>query len=776
MQINKTDDGLFVRGRFSPAAKWLCASREPRVDTLPNTAGWGTVGSYELVNEDKDEDRSYIFVRDFDLQDAPAEGSLSICALGYYEVYLNGKKLSDRVLSPGFTVYHKRGLFHTYDLTGLLQRRNRLTVMMGNGFYNQSTPDTFGFHNAPWRAKARFICELTVTCAGGERETIVSDGSFVMHPSFIVYQNIRSGETFDMRQKQYRGEYMGPVSGWEQAVDVNEYDDFALDNITEEAMPPIRKCGFVEPCAIGGDDQRCVVKFPVNMTGWINIRLKGEKGREAALLFVERDPFEWHAPDLKPEHINQFHVRKEFQTWRIILSGEEDVCEPHFTYYGFQYVVITGLGYVPELRDIRGIFVHTDLRPVLDFKCSEPILNRLHGLVPRTFLNNYHSIPTDCPHREKNGYTGDGWITCEYAMYNFDMREAYKKWLADIADDQQPDGNMSGIVPNCDWETCNKRVFDILWSGGGMMLMKHYNDFYGDRELLSYMYGHLERYMDYVDARTKDCLSNVTFLGDWLEPGADFGVRRTDPPLTNGVLYVAYNRIMAEFAQELGLDPEKWTRRAEAARQAVCAKYYADGDSLFAGSQTALALGLELDILPQSLRKRAEEALLRALEKENMHIATGLLGTRYIFDALTHMGRGDLAAGLLRQTDFPSYGYMLKNGATTLWESWEGHISLDHPMMGSFDAYIIKTVGGIRYSRRNTVLRIPDENMGIKWAETSYMSPEGLISLRWQYDKGAARVRLETPAGMKCRLEWPKGAMELAGGLHELTLNSQSGE
>jgi alpha-L-rhamnosidase len=285
------------------------------------------------------------------------------------------------------------------------------------------------------------------------------------------------------------------------------------------------------------------------------------------------------------------------------------------------------------------------------------------------------------------------------------------------------------------------------------------------------MWEHLERYMDYVDARTADCLSEVAFLGDWLEPGADFGVRRTDPPLTNGVLYTAYNRIMAEFAGLLGRDAGKWTRRAETARQAVCAKYFPTEEALFDCSQTALAIALELDVLPQSLRKRAEEALLKALEKENMHIATGLLGTRYIFDALTHMGRGDLAANMLRQTDFPSFGYMLKNGATTLWESWEGHISLDHPMMGSFDAWLIKTVGGIRYTRGNTVLRIPDGSLGLKWAETSYQSPEGLISLRWQYDKRAVRVRLENPAGMKCRLEWPTGAMDTEGGLQELTLN-----
>ncbi len=760
-----------VPAEFSHAAKWLCASREPWVDTFPNTAGWGTVGSYELVNEDPDEDRAWLFARDITVPEPVSRAVLTICALGYYELYLNGRKLSERVLAPGFTVYNKRGLAHVYDLTGLLEPQNRLTVMTGNGFYNQSTPDTFGYHNAPWRAKSRFRCELALEYSSGRKETIYSDGAFRMRPSYIVYQNIRSGETFDMREKEYSGEYMGPLDAWQPAEEVDRYCDFALDNITLETAPPIKKCGTVSPCAIGGDENRCVVKFPVNMAGWIRIRLKGERGREAALSFVERDPFEWHAPDLKPEHINQFHVHKEFQTWRIILSGGEDVCEPHFTYYGFQYVVITGLGYLPRLKDIEGIFVHTDLKPALEFKCSEPIFNRLHALAPRTFLNNFHSIPTDCPHREKNGYTGDGWITCEYAMYNFDMREAYKQFLLDIADDQQPDGNMSGIVPNCDWETCNKRVFDILWSGGGIMIMKHYHDFYADKELLGYMWEHLEAYMDYVDARTKDCLSDVAFLGDWLEPGADFGVRRTDPPLTNGVLYTAYNRIMAGFARILGHDRDKWLRRAETAREAVCRKYFPSEEALFDSSQTALAVALELDILPQGLRKTAEKALVGALEKERMHIATGLLGTRYIFDALCHAGRGDLAAGLLRQTDFPSFGYMLKNGATTIWESWEGHISLDHPMMGSYDAFLIKTVGGLNYTDDETAVIIPGEEMGVGWAETRYLSPKGPISLRWEYDKGSARVRLETPSGMKCRLVWPGGSMALEGGLHELTLD-----
>ncbi|MBP5274407.1 MAG: family 78 glycoside hydrolase catalytic domain [Abditibacteriota bacterium] len=736
---------------FSPEARWLCASREPWVDTLPNTAGWGTVGSYELVNEDRDEDRAYLHVRDFSLDRLPEKAELVICALGYYEAYLNGKKLGDGVLAPGFTVYNKRGLAHRFDLTALLQKENRLTVLMGNGFYNQSTPDTFGFHNAPWRAKCRFKCEMTFRYPEGE-EKITSGPGFRMHPSFITYQNIRSGETFDMREKQYSGEYMGPVDGWEASADVNEYCGFSLENVTLETMPPIRKCGMVAPCGVGGDENRCVIKFPVNMAGWIRIRLKGERGREAVLSFVERDPFMWHAPDLKPEHINQFHVHKEFQTWRIILSGEEDVCEPHFTYYGFQYVIVTGLGYVPDPGDVTGIFVHTDLMPLLKFECSEPIFNRLHALAPRTFLNNYHSIPTDCPHREKNGYTGDGWIACEYAMYNFDMREAYKKFLLDIADDRQPDGNMSGIVPNCNWETCNRRVFDILWSGGGIMIMKHYHDFYGDTDLLEYMWEHLEAYMDYVDARTKDCLSDVAFLGDWLEPGADFGVRRTDPPLTNGVLYTAYNRIMAGFARILGRDEDKWLRRAETAREAVCRKYFASEEALSESSQTALAVALELDILPQEFRKTAEKALVGALEKEGMHIATGLLGTRYIFDALLHAGRGDLAADMLRQTDFPSFGYMLKNGATTIWESWEGHISLDHPMMGSYDAFLVKNIGGIRYSFREAVITVPDKNAGVEWASTEFASPKGLIKVKWRYEGDRVRLSLLIPGGVSCRV------------------------
>ncbi|MBQ9358863.1 MAG: family 78 glycoside hydrolase catalytic domain, partial [Abditibacteriota bacterium] len=714
--------GLFEGQISFEYAKWISAYEKDEIKVHKNTSGWGTWGENSLIDYDPRQDVSYLYAKELVLDKKPVYAQANICSLGYHELYINGQKAGDRVLEPGFTGFDKRALYSSYDITGLLKDNNRLTVWMGNGLYNSSCIDTWGFHNARWRGMTKFIMLTDIYFEDGGHIAVVSDGDFVYKESYITYQNIRSGEKHDMRLKELSGAYTGSLEDW-KPVSVH---GFAHPCITAQRQPAIKECGEVLPCGLGGTEDDLWVKFPVNMTGWAELRLRGAKGQEVVLEFRERGPYDWHGREVGFEepHLTAL-VSGDFQRWTVTLSGGEDLCRPQFTYYGFQYIHITGLGYIPGLSDIRGIMVHTDLKRAGRFDCSWERGNTLHRTACRTYLNNFHSVPTDCPHREKNGWTADGWMAAEYGMLNFDGREAYKKWLRDMADDQYPDGSMSGIVPNPDWEINNMRLFDTQWTGAAVALMYYYTRYYEDTELIREMWPVLIRFMDYAESKMTGWLyeeGSLMPLGDWLEIPGEKGPR-TDMYFCNSCFMYALNLYMAELAGRLGCDQTRFIEHGGNIKNALNGRYLREDGTYFEDSQTSLVMGLLFDLIPADLRPGAEKALVASLEKNGFNC--GLTGVKYVLDCLAKIGRNDVAKALLDRDEYPSFGYMLKNGATTVWESWDGGASHDHPMFGAFDAWLYKNVGALDYREGKLDVNIPPRSLGIEWAETEYDSVYG---------------------------------------------------
>ncbi|MBR4748723.1 MAG: family 78 glycoside hydrolase catalytic domain [Abditibacteriota bacterium] len=758
--------GLFEGQLSFEYAKWISAYEKDEIEVYKNTSGWGTWGKNELIDYDPDQDRSYLYAKDIAIDKKVAYAQTNICSLGYHELYINGEKAGDGVLEPGFTGFDKRALYRSYDITDCLKKTNRLIVWMGNGLYNSSCMDTWGFHNARWRGNTKFIMLTDIYFEDGSHTAVVSDDSFCCASSYIEYQNLRAGERHDMTQKAFCGAWAGSLEDWRPVF----AHAFNHPCITAQRQPAIRERDTVLPCGLAGTEDDLWVKFPVNMAGWAELRLKGEKGRNVTLEFRERGPYDWHGREVGCDESHLLAlVKGGFQRWTVKLSGEEDLCKPKFTYYGFQYIHITGLGYIPALSDIRGIMVHTDLQGAGRFDCSWDRGKQLHRIACRTFLNNYHSVPTDCPHREKNGWTADGWMAAEYGMLNFDMKEAYKKWLTDMADDQYPDGNMSGIVPNPDWEICNMRLFDTQWTGAVIALMKYYDRYYGDTELLGKMWPCMTAYMDYAESKMTDWLyeeGSVMGLGDWVEVPAKDGPR-TDVLFCNTCFMYVLNLYMAELAGRLGYDQTRYIEHGQLIKKALNDRYLREDGTYFEDSQTALVMGILFDIIPSELRPRAEEALVRSLSQNGFN--TGLTGVKYVFDCLAGMGRNDLVKALLDRDEYPSYGYMLKNGATTVWETWDGGVSHDHPMLGAYDAWLIKNVGGIDYSRGRLKVAIPPRSLGIEWADTEYQAAEGRICVKYRYGADGLKVKLTVPEGIACRFTAAGETRCLEGGAYEMT-------
>ncbi|MBR4748057.1 MAG: family 78 glycoside hydrolase catalytic domain [Abditibacteriota bacterium] len=741
--------GLFEGARSFEGAEWLCSSSD---DSIPAEGRGSYAEDVKPVRLEHDPDKSYLFVRDIVCGTNVVFAQMNVCALGYCEIALNGKKLSDHVLDPGFTVYDKRALYVSYDVTYLLKKENRISVMLGNGFYNSSAPDAWGFQNARWRRLPKFIMLMDVVYANGKRETFVSDTSFRQHESFVKYQNVRCGELHDMRERTYSCSYMDSIGDWDRACAV---PGFTVPEIDLQKLPPVKKLAKYAPVSVSGGDKECVVRFAENITGWAKIQMKGKTGRQVTIEFAERNKTEWPM-SIPSDETNGHLVRGQFQTLTVILSGGIDTCEPMFSYNGFQYIIIKNLGYLPEASDITAYQVATDLKAVGDFECSEELLNSIHRMAIRTFRNNYHSIPTDCPHREKNGWTCDGWLASEYGILNFDMQQAYVKWLRDMCDDQYPSGNTSCIVPNPDWSIRDGSLFDVQWTGAMLVIANRLLGYYEDEAAVRRAYPHMEKYISYASSHLNSYLfgDTVQALGDWLDvppdkPEPGVYCYNTDRMFMNNIFFYRLLQLMTEFTGLVGKDQTEYIKLAENVREAINGRYLRKDGRYFDDSMTSLAMAICFDLPPKEMRELTEKALVEDIERHDRHLNCGITGTRYLFDALSKIGRDDLAVAILKQTDYPSYGFMIQNRATTLWEDWWGGSSLSHPMLGSVDAWLYKRIGGLDYRSGHLTVRIPPASLGITKAETKYQSVYGEIRVLWEYTESALDVELDIPVGIE---------------------------
>lgn len=691
--------------------------------------------------------------KDFSCKSKVAKARLYVSGVGYQETYINGKKVGDHVLDPAFTRYDKTVLYTIFDVTGLLLNgQNTIGTLLGNGWYNMPTRSVWGFDKADWRGQPALKVQLEMTYEDGRTETIVSDDSWKATLSPIRFNSVFQGEVYDARLEN-PAYYKVGTSGltWRPVTVVTG----PQGKLQPQQMHPIREIYEITPVSITEPKPgRYVVDLGKNVSGYVRLKLKAPVGTKIIIKYGERLS---SSGLVDQEHIAMYAFDKPFQTDTYIAkgSGEVEVWSPRFAYHGFQYMEIEGLPDRPGPETVKGVVVHTDFTSTGSFKCANPLLNSIYANTVNSYLTNYHGYPTDCPHREKNGWTGDAHLASEMAMYSFNVQSAYQKWLADIADEQRPSGEVAGIVPTAGWGYFFGN--GPAWDCSLFLIPWYIYTYTGDRSSIESMYPSIRSYVNFLSTKADSNHIVSWGLGDWC-PAKTV----TPAEITSTAYYYTGARILGQIAGVLGKqeDAEKYAKLAKDIHKSFNLKFYKENGIYGNGSQTALACaiyqGLAGDHLSETLN-----SLVALVEANDNHLDCGILGTKYLINALLDNGRGDVAYRIINQRTFPSWGYWVEQGATTLWERWDGENSRNHPMFGDVGAWFYRALGGIRYNENapgfKEVTLKPIFPKDIDWAEVTHESRYGQIESSWKRVGKRIQWRLVIPANTTATAFLPIG-------------------
>jgi alpha-L-rhamnosidase len=693
--------------------------------------------------------------REFMLNAGIKRARVYVCGLGYYELTINGKRIGDHRLDPGYTRYDRRLLYVTYDVTDAIhQGENAIGVMLGNGWYNVQTAAAWDFDAAPWRAAPKLLLELHLEMADGSTQVVRTDEQWKTADGPIVFNSIYGGETYDARVEQ---------PGWTQpdfddaAWQAAEVVDAPKGKLTAQAMHPIKITQWIKPVSVS-EPRPGVFVFDVgqNLAGFAELKVAGPAGTKVVMKYSELLDKEGLADQSNiGVHVWKKGKDQQFQTDTYVLKGDgEETWHARFDYHGFQYVEVTGSPEPLSVDNLRVAFMHSAVPEVGHFKCSNPLLNQIARNAKWSYLSNLHGIPTDCPHREKNGWTGDAHLACEVGLWNFDAVTHYEKWIHDLADEQQADGKLPGIVPTSGW--------GYHWGNGpawdsAYVLIPDYLQLYcGDTRLREREYEGHKRYVDYLTRRSENGIVKIG-LGDW-SPAKT----KTPEAVTSTAYYYRDARIVAATARMLGRDDEarKYDDLADGIRDAFNRKFYSPATGSYAnGSQTALSCALYQGLVEPAHESLVVDNLLRDLDRTDGHIDTGILGAKYLLHALSDRGHADAAYRIAAQDTQPSWGWWIRQGATTLWEGWGSGASHNHIFYGDVVNWYYRTIAGINPDPaapgfKHIIIK-PQVVGDLTWAKATYDSVRGPISSQWSLNEGLLRLNVVVPTNTTATVYLP---------------------
>lgn len=701
-----------------------------------------------------------------------------VAVAGLYELYINGEKIGNHRLDPMYTRFDRRNLYVTYDVTSQLQSGdNAIGVLLGNGWYNHQALGVWDFHRAPWRNRPTFCCDLRITYNDGSVETIGSGLDWKTASGPIISNNIYTAEHYDARLEQ---------EGWNTAsFNDSEWKGVMFRSVpselvTAQQVQPIQNVETIPAKTIKAlNDTTYLFDFERNMAGVTQIRVSGEEGTVLKLKHGERLHDNGH---IDMANIDVYYrgdnATDPFQTDILILSGKkEDTFMAKFNYKGFRYVEVTSSKPVKlDLNSLTAYFMHSDVPAVGEIKSSNPLLDRLWWATNNAYLSNLMGFPTDCPQREKNGWTGDGHFAIETALYNFDGITVYEKWLADHRDEQQPNGVLPDIIPTGGWGYGTENGLD--WTSTIAIIPWEVYMFYGDSKLLSDSYDNIKRYVNYVD-RTSPSHLTTWGRGDWVPVKT-----LSNKELTSSVYFYVDTKILANAAKLFNKqdDYRHYSALADKIKEAINAKFLNKETGIYAsGTQTELSVPLQWKVVPDDMIQKVADNLAKKVEVSGFHLDVGVLGAKALLNALSENGHAEAAYKIAVQDAYPSWGWWIVNGATTLLENWDldakRDISDNHMMFGEVGAWFFKGLGGIfpnpeQPGFKNIILR-PNFVSGLSHFEAKHKSPYGMIVSQWERKKKNIFYNVEVPANSTATLYLPdtvKGEriINLEAGKHAL--------
>ncbi len=715
-------------------------------------------GSWISDSEDINIKPAPYFMKVFNTSAKIKNARIYIAAAGLYELFLNGKRVGNHRLDPMYTRFDRRTLYVTYDVTSLLHTgSNAVGVWLGNGWYNHQSTAVWNFDKAPWRARPKFCLDLRITYQDDSEELITSGDDWKTSLSPIILNSIYTAEHQDARLNQPGWNTPDfDDSKWGNAIQV----DAPSKNIVAQVLHPIRNVEEITPVSMQKiDNQKYIFDLGRNISGVSRIVVKGERGTTLRLKhgeFLDKDGnVDLSNIDI---HYRPNDDKDPFQTDIYTLSGEGiETFVPHFNYKGFQYVEVTGDRPVELTKEsLTGIFMHSDVPAAGEVNSSNATLNKIWKATNNSYLSNLFGYPTDCPQREKNGWTGDAHIAIETGLYNFDGITIYEKWLADHRDEQQSNGVLPAIIPTGGWGYTWANGPD--WTSTIAIIPWNIYLFYGDSKLLADCYENIKLYVDHITEISPDGLTDWG-LGDWVPVKS-----KAPKELTSSIYYYADASILAKAAKILKKESDyaRYSGLADQIAKAINDKYLNPETGMYgSGFQTELSAPLFWGIVPENLKAKVAKNLASRVVADNRHIDVGLLGCKSILNALSENGYAELAYEVAAQETFPSWGYWISKGATTLYENWQiegkADLSGNHIMFGEIGAWYYKALGGLKPDPekpgfKNIILE-PHFVEGLESFNASHEGPFGKIVSSWKRTNNTIVYQVVIPANSTATLK-----------------------
>ena len=674
--------------------------------------------------------------KEFSLPGRPIRARAYVAGVGYYELRVNGHKAGDHVLDPAWTTYDKRVLYTVYDITDRLRAGpNAVGVMLGEGWF-----------------KGRALrMQIHAEVEGGQSLDVATDGSWKTMPGPIQQDSVYDGEVYDARLE---------TAGWDRAGfdDAHWKAASLIDGpkgvLSAQMMPPIRVTDTLNPVKMTTPRPGVYIyDLGQNISGVVELRVRGPRGARVQLRHAEL------LYDDGTLNVENLRAAKATDVYFLRGDGSLEIYQPRFTYHGFRYVELTGYPGAPKFDTLRAKVVHSDVRPSGGFSSSKQILNQIQRNIVWGIQDNLHSVPTDCNQRdERMGWMADAHLYAETAMLNFDMPAFYTNFLRDIHDVQGADGTVTDTVPH----RYGSRPADPAWGMAYPLLTWYMYEYYGDRRILEQHYDGVKAWTDYLRTRSRDGILDYSYYGDWVP------IEKTPGNLVSTAMYYWSADLVSQMATVLGktADAESYRKQADGVKDAFNAKFLNAATGLYGGgTETAQILPLFLNIVPDSRRGGVSAALRDDLVyTRNTHFTTGILGTKYLFPWLTRTGNSDLAYELATQTTYPSWGYMIENGATTLWELWQNKTgpsmnSHNHPMFGSLGAWFYNALAGISPDDAKPgfehIVIAPQVVRDLKWAAGSLDTIRGTVASSWSRSDDGLRLEVGIPVGSQAEVRIP---------------------
>lgn len=733
------------------------------------------------------------FRKKFSLDFQPEQAEITICGLGFYELYINGEDITKGPLAPYISNTDHICYYDTYDISHLLKKgENVIGVLLGNGFRNPYGGFIWDFQDAPHRGPVTLA--LCLEAKGEGKELMLeADESFKTAPSPIVYDDIRMGYCYDARLE---------TPGW----NLVDFDDSAWQNAQKERTPAgkARLCQ-VEPIIVAQEIPATTIThydelpyayentspqaapfeqtvrkdvyvydFGVNTAGVTKLHINGKPGQKIVIRhgehLIDGSRFAINTTAFIRENVEHNNRYLNYsQTDVFICKGGEETFIPKFKYDGFQYAYVEGL--LPEQATKEALVLlemHSDLKSRADFECSDEVLNKLQELTRRSSLANFYYFPTDCPQREKNGWTGDATMSSEHMLLNLSVEKSLKEWLGSVRAAQSLEGEIPGIVPTGGWGFgwCNGPAWDSV-----CVTIPYFSyRFLGDKSIIEENAPMIMRYLGFITSERDERGLVAHALGDWLDPQMCRGGAPKAPlVVVDSIMVSCIAEIAAFIFNEVGKIHESHYAKAVAEEmRANIRKHLVDFDTMTVSGdcQTAQAFAIAGRVFTEEELPKAQAKLLEIIHRDGDVNDCGMIGLRCIYHVLSDMGEADLAYKIITSKECTCYGYWIENGATSLWESWlpmDSHEvnSRNHHFFGDISSWFIQCLAGLKPNPTATDIShfeiSPNFVEALSYAKAEYLSPFGKMAVHWKREDGNITLHAVLPANTKGEIVLPEG-------------------